>query len=192
MHIALPLQRPLATPGLRPTRPAGLLRALPALHRRRRRPTIAASAALSPALPVTLTAATAVVTCLAASAARAVVMVAAAGAAATVAALVATGAWASTTASHPAVWALLASFLGSRLAARATRVDARRLSTALADHSETLAGIERGVAVREWADEKKKTDMAAARAQGIGPRFWGTRWPPVDGQSVTRQRWSGR
>ena len=176
---------------LQPSRPAAPRPALlPLAPRRRRRPApIATSAALSPALPHTLRVATGAATHLVVCAVRAVILVAAGGAAATVAALVATGAWASTTASHPALWAVLAALLGARLASRAARADARRLRSAMADHSETLAGIERGVAVseknrktRHWggrARARAPPCMAgrARRGQGVGARR-----RPVDGR----------
>ena len=177
---------------LQPSRPAAPRPALlPLAPRRRRRPApIATSAALSPALPHTLRVATGAATHLVVCAVRAVILVAAGGAAATVAALVATGAWASTTASHPALWAVLAALLGARLASRAARADARRLRSAMADHSETLAGIERGVAVSEKKNRKTRHWGGRARARARAPMHGRARAPWAGGgrPSTARRR----
>ena len=164
MWTALPIARrpamlaaahPLPRP--RPARPA----AAPALPPRRRPLAAAAAIAAGPAglppLPPLAAALAALPTALArlvATLARSLVMVAAAGAAATVAALAATGASsaAGPAAAHPALWALVAAYCGARLATRGARADGRRLRDALADHGETLAGIERGVSVSRRAN----------------------------------------
>ena len=175
MRTALPThaRRPPALAAALPSRSlrpgVAALAPLPPRRPTRRSAAVPAAAIATPfPLPPPLAALPSHFARLALTLARSLVLVAAAGAAATVAALAATGASSAVNAAaHPAVWALVASFLGARMAARSARADARRLRSALADHSETLAGIERGVAVRKRG-ERGQTNRARIFPHAVG------------------------